>query len=272
MKLAILASALALAAGSTHAATPPMVSFAPTLNKSPMDPALACFAGITVQAPKPIRISVGQIRDYTGKFSNDASEGGFKITQGGSLMVISALGKLPNVDQIERFDTTISEQENLLSRNELLRDGNTVRHLTSGMYDGSDYYIVGGITEVNYNIKSGGADLEIAGIGGGHRTFVMNVAADLRLVDTKTLKVAKTVSIQKQIVGYETKADIFSFFGDYLVDFSAGSKGQEPLQIGVRAVLEMGAMELLSSVYPTVADPNYYAEKCRPYANAGFRQ
>jgi curli biogenesis system outer membrane secretion channel CsgG len=248
----------------------PATGFSPTLNRSPMDPAINCMSQATgVAGRAPLRLGVGQIKDYTGKFSNEASEGGFKVTQGGSLMVMSALGKMAGIDQVERFDTAIAEQEAALSKAQLVRDptqsqGQVVRPLTAGMYDGSDYYIVGGITEANFTISSGGLEMNVAQIGGGSRYYVMNVAADLRLVDTRSLKVVKTISVQKQIVGREVRAGVFNFLGDYLVDINSGNKSNEPIQMGVRATLELGTLELLSPLYD-----NYFAA-CRPLADAAF--
>jgi curli biogenesis system outer membrane secretion channel CsgG len=100
---------------------------------------------------------------------------------------------------------------------------------------------------VNYTVSSGGAEVRVAGIGGGLRQFVMSIGADLRLVDTRTLEVVRTVSSQKQIVGWEVNADVFRFFGDKLVDVNAGRKSQEPLHLGVRTVLERQVLELVGA-------------------------
>lgn len=254
---------------------PVVVGSRPTLNASPMDPAMQCFAQATRQSTVPTRIAVGQIRDFTGKFSNEASEGGFRITQGGSLMVMSALGKLEGIEQVERYDMDIASNEANLVRSQLIQDPTfdlntgaptSLRNLTAGQYQGSDYYIVGGITEVNYDIVSGGAELGISLFEAGMRYYVINTAVDLRLVDTKTLKVVKTVSVQKQVIGYETRAGLFRFFGDYLVDINTGKQGQEPLQLGVRATLEYATLELLSPLYQ-----NYFQE-CAPLVDANFRK
>ena len=43
------------------------------------------------------------------------------------------------------------------------------------------------------------------------RIFVMNVAIDLRMVQTTTLEVVDVVSYQKQIVGREVSAGVFDF-------------------------------------------------------------
>jgi len=236
-----------------------------TPNVTLYEQSFACVSSLLAQAGR-VRIAVGNVRDFTGKFSNEASQGGYQITQGGSLMVISALGKLDprHVSVIERYDTAVPDMELTLSKAQLLRDEDKVRVPTAGQVVGSDYYIVGGITEANYNIQSGGAELAINGVGGGGRIFVMNIAADLRLVDTKTLEVVKTVSMQKQIQGYETKANIFRFFGTELVDFNAGNKQQEPIQLGVRSVLNAGTLELVSAAFNADFSP------CRGTVEANF--
>ena len=56
------------------------------------------------------------------------------------------------------------------------------------------------------------------------------------------------MSLQKQITGYEVSVGVFNFFGDTLVEINAGTKNQEPLQLGVRTVLELGTLELVSTV------------------------
>jgi curli production assembly/transport component CsgG/holdfast attachment protein HfaB len=53
-------------------------------------------------------------------------------------------------------------------------------------------------------------------------------------------------SLQKQVLGYEVQANVFSFFGDYLVEFDAGRIQNEPLQLGVRAVVEMAVYQTLT--------------------------
>ena len=83
----------------------------------------------------------------------------------------------------------------------------------------------------------------------------MNVGADLRIVETKTLRVVRAVSLQKQIVGREIGVGIFRFFGSNLFDINAGSKDLEPVQLGVRTTLEQGVLELISTVTQTPAGP-----------------
>lgn len=235
----------------------PIVIGAPVRdNRSPMEAALACFGDqLTATGGKPVIIGVGEVRDYTGKYSINE---GNAITQGGSLMVYSALGKIGGPLRIaERFDPTIAERELGYTDRRQLGDGEV--HQVNGdrvpwlPYFGgsitqSDYYIVGGITEVNYNIRSGGAQIAINNMGPEARVYTQSVAIDLRIVDTRSLIVLKTVSLTKQFSGYEIGAGVFRFFGTELFDINIGAKGQEPLQLGIRTALEEGVLRLVASV------------------------
>jgi curli biogenesis system outer membrane secretion channel CsgG/outer membrane protein OmpA-like peptidoglycan-associated protein len=243
-------------------------------NTTPMEPAFACLAKAydVVKAPV-VSITVGDVKDYTGKYSQ--AEGN-AITQGGSLMLYSALGKMGNAVRLqERFDTRIAELELAYADRRQLGDGK-LHAVEAGKpqvpwvpYFGgsilrSDYYIVGGITEVNYNIQSRGAEFNVSSIGGKVRTFTMNVGVDLRIVDSRSLLVVKTISMQKQITGTEVGAGIFRFFGTELLDVNMGSKNQEPLQLGVRTTIEHGLLELLGAVSGLSPQP------CVDYALKGL--
>jgi curli biogenesis system outer membrane secretion channel CsgG/outer membrane protein OmpA-like peptidoglycan-associated protein len=243
-------------------------------NTTPMEPAFACLAKAygVVKAPV-VSITVGDVKDYTGKYSQ--AEGN-AITQGGSLMLYSALGKMGSAVRLqERFDTRIAELELAYADRRQLGDGK-LHAVEAGKpqvpwvpYFGgsilrSDYYIVGGITEVNYNIQSRGAEFNVSSIGGKVRTFTMNVGVDLRIVDSRSLLVVKTISMQKQITGTEVGAGIFRFFGTELLDVNMGSKNQEPLQLGVRTTIEHGLLELLGAVSGLSPQP------CVDYALKGL--
>ena len=225
-------------------------------NRSPMEAALACFGDQLTAQNGPRRvIAVGDVKDYTGKYSINE---GNAITQGGALMVYSALGKIGGPLAIaERFDPTIAERELGYTDRRQLGDGdvhevngNRVPWLPyfGGSITKSDYYIVGGITELNYDIRSGGGEIAINNIGPKARVFTESVAVDLRIVNSRSLEVIKTVSLTKQFTGYEIGANVFRFFGTALFDINVGAKGQEPLQLGVRAALEEATMKLIAAV------------------------
>jgi curli production assembly/transport component CsgG/holdfast attachment protein HfaB len=209
--------------------------------------------------PSP-RMAIGRIADYTGTVSAD---GGRQVTGGASLMAIAALAK-SGARIVERYDTSVSEMELRYANNRLIGDDGPggaddvqYRRILAGSVPGSDFYIVGGITEVNYNIRSSGFDLAAgeaasqtplsAAVAG--KVYVMNIAIDLRMVQTTTLEVVDVVSYQKQIIGREVSAGVFDFLDGNVFDLSAGDGGLEPVQLAVRALIERATVEFMANLY-----------------------
>lgn len=217
-------------------------------NTTRYSPALECLKPLVGgRGPNAKRFAVGRVSDFTGK---EDLVNGKRITQGAALMVISALAKT-GVPMVERFDTTIADMELKYADNKLITDNpdsKAHRQIFSGSLPGSDYHIVGGITEVNYNIRSGSLESSIRFFGAAARYFVMNVAVDLRVVNTKTLEVVNTQSLQKQIIGTELNGGYFRLFSDGLVDVSAAERTQEPIQKGVRMVIEHAVFNMLTEM------------------------
>src|SRR4051812_44843562 len=230
-------------------------------NETPYSDALRCMARYTAQ--HPLRVAVGQIADYTGKIESDNS--GRKIAQGGALMAMSALAKA-GVPLVERFDTSVAELELKYANNKLIGDDKSVpgapngpsdfRKIYAGSIPGSDYYLVGGITELNFNVRSEGASADggqtsTDGVKGlaGISAYVMNIGLDLRLVDTSTLEVVDVISYQKQIIGRQFQAGVFDFLGHSFLDISAGDSALEPIQLAVRSVIERAVLEMAARVY-----------------------
>jgi curli biogenesis system outer membrane secretion channel CsgG len=240
----------------------PIGSAPVTSNPTPYSAALVCLAQYARQARIGApRVAVGRIADYTGKEESDGS--GRKVTQGASLMAMSALAKA-GVPMVERFDTSVSELELKYANNKLISDDPNLapnapadyRKIVAGQVPGSDFYIAGGITELNYNIRSAGADVYAGGTGSGdtkgnykRRVMVMNVAMDLRLINTRTLEVVDVISYQKQVVGREVSAGIFDILGTTIADISGGEGALEPMQMAVRSLIERAVVEMTANLY-----------------------
>ncbi len=232
---------------ATPIGTAPVVS-----NETPYSASLRCLAGHMMTKRRPIRVAVGQIADYTGK---EEYEGGRRVTQGAALMAMSALAKT-GVSLVERFDTSVAELELKYANNRLIGGGGPdsgFRAITAGQFPGSDLYLVGGITELNYNIRSVGADAfgsdpSETGAKGqiGFKAYVMNVAIDMRLVNTNTLEVIDVISYQKQIIGREISAGVFDFLNGNIIDVGVGERALEPIQLAVRTVIERGVLEMMA--------------------------
>lgn len=232
-----------------------------TANATPLTPALTCLAdtaaGLRRAAP---RLAVGEIADLTGKLD---FETGRRVTQGASLFAVTALGRA-GVPLVERADRTVAEVERTYAEAQVLSDAPTgageapgpVRPVNAGQIAGSRFYLVGGITELNYNIESSGGQLGLGALDpedpktilGGSR-FVMNVAIDLRLVDSISQEVVAIAAYQKQIVGREIRAGVFDIFGGVAVDLSGGQSALEPMQLGVRALIERGVYDVAAELY-----------------------
>lgn len=246
-----------------HPKESPIIYTSPVRNSAtPLNGALSCYGGKLRKSNKrPLGIAIGDVKDYTGKQGQDE---GFTLTQGGALMAYSALGKLNGGVRVhERFDTRVAEAELVYMNQRQLGDGSyhSVDDPATGAksavpwkpyYGGSirqsDYFIVGGITELNYNIRTGGAEVSVSNIGPKARIYTMNIAVDLRIVGTQSLMVYDTVSVEKQVSGYEVGFGTFRFFGSELFDVNVGAKNQEPLQLGVRMAIEAAVLQLVASV------------------------
>jgi curli production assembly/transport component CsgG/holdfast attachment protein HfaB len=262
------ASGIVLSACASPVAGPSGVYSQPTgtapviANSTPYTSALVCEAEFArarnVNAP---RIAIGRIADYTGKLESDGS--GRKITQGASLMAMSAFAKA-GVPLVERYDTSVSELELKYANSKLISDKPVAgaqapadyRQIMAGQVPGSDFYVAGGITELNFNIRSNG--ISAAGGGGNTNsavgqanagTYVMNIGLDLRLVNTRTLEVVDVISYQKQIIAHEIGVGVFSMWNGNAVSISAGEGAMEPLQLGVRSLIERATVEMVANLY-----------------------
>jgi len=259
---ALMAGCVSTSAGPDGLYARPIGNAPVTANPTPYSTALYCLADYArrYDLPSP-RIAVGRISDYTGTVSTD---GGRQITQGASLMAFSALAK-SGARMVERYDTSVSELELRYANNRLIGEEGgpdnpeapPFRQILAGQVPGSDFYIVGGITEVNYNIRSAGFDIaggEVDTDTGGSgiingRVFVMNIALDLRMVQTTSMEIVDVISYQKQIVGREISAGVFDFLNGNVFDISAGQGGMEPVQLAVRTLVERAVLEMMANLY-----------------------
>lgn len=265
-----LASAIALAGCVSPVAGPggkyaKPIGGAPVIaNPTPYTKSLVCMGQFSrVNQIAPPRIAVGRILDYTGKID---IKGGRQVTQGASLMAMTAFAKAGS-RLVERFDTSVSELELKYSNNKLIGNDETndFRRIQAGSIPGSDFFLVGGITELNSNIRSSGLEAFVGDTdfgdpkgGGGFRLFVINVGVDLRLVDTQSLEVVDVISYQKQVIGREIQANYFDFFGGTIFDIGGGESAQEPIQLAIRATIERAVLEMTANLYgasgPDVCD------------------
>lgn len=205
---------------------------------------LRCMASHTSAIAQP-RIAVGEVADYTGRLDG---LNGSVAPQGAALMVISALAKA-GFPLAERLDLRIALQELNYANSKLLGpDGQPTddyRRIYSGSIAEADLIVLGGITELDFNIRSDVAEASIGPVGGGARSYVMSVGVDLRLIDARSLRVVNVASLQKQIRGREIRAGIFEFIGNTTLDLGVGRRRQEPVHGAIRAIIEKAVIDLM---------------------------
>lgn len=156
-----------------------------------------------------IRIAVGRIADATG--AAETRENRSTITQGAALMAVAALAKA-GVPMVERLDTSVPRFEWRFLPGRVPGSGAPP----------SDYYITGGISEVNPQIRTTPDGRSVS-----------SIAVDLRLVDTTTLEVVDVASYQKQIIAARKP------FGS----------AREPVQLAIRSAIERAVLEMLTRLY-----------------------
>ena len=244
----------------------PRVSFPVTDNETPYSVCLRSLAAITIlpdgspieQLPK---IAIADIADKTGQYEEDGLSR--PLTQGVTEMLYSALYKTGKARLVERADLRIP-----LSEMKLVEQ-NAIEGRTADIYRivPSDFVLLGALTELNYNIVSNGFGLNIYGFGASNRTAVVNVALDLRMMNSVSFDVPYAFSVQKQIVGVEVEANVFRFFGDTLVGVEAGANKNEPLQLGVRSVAEMAAYQIMTDFFQLPS-----TDECRPIEAKFYNQ
>ncbi|MBI5165562.1 MAG: curli production assembly/transport component CsgG [Magnetospirillum sp.] len=235
--LALLALSACVQSGTVE----PAFSAPVTNNDTPYS---SCLGGLSALAGTNLPVfAVGEVGDKTGQFQATGNGTSTALTQGVSEMVMSALYKTGKARLVERYDLRIPLAQAKMAEQKLIGADGAIR---PGGIRGSDFVVVGALTELNYNIVSGGARLAVGGIGGGARAVVINVGLDLRVVNSRTFEVAYVTSLQKQIQGFEVEANVFRFFGTQLVEFDAGMVRNEPLQLGVRSVIEMAVYQIMT--------------------------
>lgn len=231
-----------------------------TSNPTQYSPALTCLADHYARTGRVApRVAVGSIADLTGK--RDITTGA-KVSQGASLFAVSALGKA-GLRQVERADRGIADTELAYAQNHTLSDTpekagsdpENYRPIYAGQIAGSDFYIVGGLTELNYNIRSSGVDarggdMGAKGLKGAFTgsTFVINIAIDMRMVDSKSQEIVDITSYQKQIIGREIKPGVFDFLNGNVIDVSGGKSELEPIQLAARTLVERSIYDFASTL------------------------
>ncbi len=232
---------------------------------SPMTEALACLRR-NMPEGIDLRLAVFGLPDKTGVVDYDGP--GAYVTQGAELMMVTALAKA-GVRQVNRTATNVAEWELKQALEKRLGEGRAVRvngtaypfrPVRLGNLLGSTHTIYGGITELDFDIVSDGAELSVAGIGGKARGYYISLGLDIIVADTRTTEIVLARSYRKQLWGQELEANLFRFwdinpggnggddigdFGIELFDARIGRQQNEPVHASIRWVVEQAAYDIV---------------------------
>lgn len=269
MKAVLLASvATVILSGCTtmypktgDAPVKPLVGPVVTRAETPMNAALTCLAD-HMPDDLDLRIGVADVSDGTGATA-DGDSLSRVLTQRPDLMLVVALSKT-GVRLVNRSSTSVAEWEMKQALEKRLGDGKKARigdkrvdfrPVRVGGLLGSTHYVVGALTEVNWNVDSAVAEAGFYGFDAGTRGYYISIGFDLLVTNTKTTEISMARAYSKQIFGRETKAGFYRFFdlggsspnfGPFeLFRANVGQKKNEPVQTAVRWVMETAAYDLV---------------------------
>jgi len=199
---------------------------------------------------KRIPVAVYALWDKTGQLKDDqlgmAARKSTAVSQGASEMLITALDRSRQFKLLDRvtFKNLMTEQD--LRGKKRLAANDPYPEINKLI--GAKYIIEGAITEYNCDVITAGGGLKIAGIGGKTKFARATAAIDLRVIDTTTGEVVKTLSMRDRIIGTMVGLNLFSFLRTKdLFEFEAGRARQEPINLVVRRLIETMVYELVKS-------------------------
>jgi len=228
---------------------PEKVAAPPVINSPAMNTTEVTEKLMSLPVPEErIPVAVYGLWDKTGQYKDDqlANRKSTVVSQGASEMLITALDRSHQFIILDRvsFKNLLTEQD--LRGKKRLAENNPYPEINKLI--GAKYIIEGAITEYNCDVITGGTKLAIAGVGGKTKFAQATAAIDLRVTDTTTGEVLKTLSMKDKIIGKMVGANLFSFFKtENLYEFESGKAQQEPINLVVRRLIESMVYELVES-------------------------
>ncbi len=235
----------------------------PVVSRTPLDGALACLRAR--KAGGDLRFAVYNIPDRTGVSDYDGP--GKYVPQAAELMLITALARA-GVRQVNRTAVAVSEWELKQALEKRLGEEEPVelggkrypfRPIRMGQLLGSTHTIYGAVTELDFDLISGGGEVTVGGVGGRARSYYIAIGVDIVVADTRTTEIVWARSYRKQIWGREIEAGVFRFFdvnpggngggvgglGVELFDIRLGRQENEPIHASLRWVMAQAAYDIV---------------------------
>ena len=253
---------------------------------SPYHAALVCLRSQLTPEEQHVSFGVLDFPDLTGKFNLAQGGAGSFSTQGGADRLITALHTI-GVRVVQTDPKYLGLVDWYLSRGGVGMFGDGQIHyihipqkdgsvriepsktipVVMGTFEPANIVISGAITAADF-LPGEGGEVSVAGIGGGYREYRMLIGMDAKATRMPVGSelggsVVATTHVSKQIVAYEFKLGIASFFGGpNYTDVNAGKDGREALQFSEGFMTDYVAYRLVSEAFGiTACEPQVeYAE------------
>jgi curli biogenesis system outer membrane secretion channel CsgG len=150
---------------------------------------------------------------------------------------------------VNRHDVVILNFEKSASMEKWLGNGAEYRQIPMGCLLGSNYYVTGSISTLDFNTDSKGIELYVDGIGAGGRYQEIIVGGDFIVTNTKTSEIVFAKTVHFKLYAKEIKAGVFHLYDDSLVNLNMGYTGNDPLQMATRYMIDQAAAEIIRNVY-----------------------
>ena len=247
----------------------------PRENTTPMVAALAC---LRTHRTDGLRLGVSDFVDGTGAMDG-GTQNSRALSQRPDMMMVTALAGA-GAHLVNRTSVNVAEWELNKALEKKLGDGRPAmidqhaidfRPVKAGILLGSTHYVSGAITEMNWNIDSDVQEGGAFSIAAGRRTYRISIAIDVMVTNTQTTEIVFARSYKKQLVGFETNANLFRFVNRSslsaiaaagntaaaavaatsaleLFEANIGEKQNEPTQTALRWLIELSAFDIMRNV------------------------
>lgn len=234
---------------------------APYMNETPMNAALYCLRQYTKL--RDLRLGVADFVDGTGATPGNGDLNGRYFSQRPDMMLLVAMNKA-GVRIVNRTSTAVAEWELRQAMEKKLGDGKPdsvgkqhydYRPVRAGEILGSNYYIHGAITEINWALSNNVEEYGFLGVTAGKQVYRVSMAVDVAVTNSETTEVVFARSYAKQLVGYQVGGGVFRFMDvtlgpthTELFESNVGDKKNEPVQRALRWLIESAAYDVVAEM------------------------
>jgi curli biogenesis system outer membrane secretion channel CsgG len=201
---------------------------------------------IRSKVSKDIILTVGDIPDLTGRKESGMSGSHF-VSEAATQMMVTSLIE-GGAKLVNRHDVNIIKFEKNASKKDWLGNKGVPREVKEGSLKGSNFYITGSISTLDFNTNASGLDLYINGVGLGSDFQEILVGGDFIVTNTITSEIVYAKIIYFKLYVEEVNAGVFHLYDEDLITFNVGYCGNDPLQMAIRYIVDKAAVGILRKI------------------------